>query len=159
MHAHERIDPRRGPGQCRARERDDGRREIDAGIAEYEDDRDAREASLYDSCDDWSFAVVDDWGDDEEWTDDEMDYPEYYLMDDAHEPDDDDVHVRAKVQDGGIVIEIPVPANMSALGRAEYVEEITRRIASDFLRAGGGKVTGRQTKAAPTRPGWPAQTI
>ena len=132
MHAHERIDPRRGPG----RERDDGRREIDAGIAEYEDDRDAREASLYDSSDDWGFDDFDD-----EWSHDEEDLMVDPRDDayDAHEPDDDDVHVRAKVQDGGIVIEIPVPANMSAQGRAEYVEEITRRIARDFLRAGGGK--------------------
>ena len=145
MPNHERIDPRRGPG----RERDDGRREIDAGVAEYEEDRkdrDAREAILYDSCDDWSFELDEDQED--EVAGILSNAPTVGHTADAYEPDDDDAHISAKVQDGGIVIEIPVPANMSAQGRAEYVEEITSRIASDFLRAGGGKVTGRRTSEA-----------
>ena len=121
MHAHERTDPRRGPG----RERDDGRREIERAVAEYEEDRDARRASLYDSSNDWRFDEVDDWGDDEEELMTDARDEAY----DAHEPDDDDARISAKVQDGGIVIEVPIPAGTSPERWAKIAEDLTRRIA------------------------------
>lgn len=107
MHAHERIDPRRGPGRDR-----DGRNEIAAGVAEYEEDRedrDAREASLYDSCEDLDFnwaKEIDDMEEGSPMTDPRDDAY------DAHEPDDGVAHIRARVEDDKIVIEIPVPASM-----------------------------------------------
>ena len=55
MHAHERIDPRRGPG----RERDDGRREIADGVTEHEEDREAERFDDYDSREDWGADEMD----------------------------------------------------------------------------------------------------
>lgn len=116
MHSHERIDPRRGPG----RERDDGRREIAAGVAEYEEDRDAERADDYDSREDWGG-----------W--DEEAYQ-------SHEPVDDDARICVTTEDDKIVIEVLVPANMPTQGLAKWIEEMTRRIARDLSRVGGGKV-------------------
>ena len=126
MHAHERVDPRRGP----KRERDDGRREIDAGVSEYEEDREdreAREASLYDSSDDWGFNWADDFPDDE-------DHLEDYPMDDAH--DFDDAHINARVENNRIVIEVPIPAGTSPERWGKIVEDLTRRIT--VKRTAGG---------------------
>ncbi|KKN40307.1 hypothetical protein LCGC14_0734640 [marine sediment metagenome] len=122
MHSHERIDPRRGP----KRERDDGRREIDAGVAEYEEDRDAQRASLYDSSDDWGFNWAEEMDDVEEgsWTDEEEDYS-------MADPRDgvDDAHISARVENNRIVIEVPIPAGTSPERWAKIVEDLTRRIA------------------------------
>lgn len=124
MHAHERIDPCRAPRRGPKRERDAGRREIDAGVSEYEEDRDAERASLYDSSDDWGFSDFDD-----DWTDNEMDDPEDHSMDDAHEFDEfDDDDISARVEDGRIVIEVPIPAGTSPERWAKIVEDLTRRL-------------------------------
>lgn len=102
MPNHERIDPRRGPG----RERDDGRREIDAGVAEYEEDRDAREADEYDSREDLDFT------------------------------DFDDADISARVENNRIVIEVPLPANTSPERWAKIIERQTRRITVELIGGG-----------------------
>lgn len=107
MYAHERIDSRRGPG----RERDDGRREIDAGVAECEEDRDAERADEYNSCEDWDLSES-----------------------------GGDALVRARVKDDGdVMMEITVPAFIPVDGLDDYLRELTRRIARDLSLAGGGK--------------------
>ncbi len=141
MHAHERIDPRRGP----KRDRNDARREIDAGVTEYEEDRDAERASLYDSSDDWGFNWAEDFPDDEDHLED---YPMDDSRADAHEPVDDDARIHVTADHDKIVIEVLPPANMPTQGLAKYVEELTRRIARDLSLVGGGKVGSEDAKTA-----------
>jgi len=109
MYSHERIDPRRGPG----RERDDGRREIADGVTEYEEDREAER--------------FDDYGSREDWGADQMDGPWNNPMDDAP-AFDDDAGLRVRVEDNRIVVEVPIPANMSAGRWAKIVADLMRRI-------------------------------
>jgi len=130
MHVHERIDPRRGPG----RECDDGRREIADGVTEYEEARDAHQADDYDSREDWDFTDCnDDWSeeDEESMMTDVRD--EAYQ---AHEPDDIDAHISARVENNRIVIEVPILADTSPDRWAKIVEDLKRRITIDLTDDG-----------------------